>query len=298
MSDIDELFERAKKVPVPELAPKVSSRIDGPGTRVGTDEPGHPPVRQRVIAVLVSFAIVGAAGTLLWRTTRGTTEVASSSSPSVSDVSPGVSDVLRVTCDADSIEVLTPVVAAQADGLHVLATVTELSHPEIRLRSSADSSVEYWSGSSGVDGEFVRGLAVGDATVHCESGPHQSDGPEDLTAPFTLVDPEGVFIPYQLACAKDEMFVPLEGQDEWPPSFPPSLSLDRPEEVVRAQVSGIQDDDVVERAGYTGVMDEQPIVRLVRNGEVIGKFWLSESGAFGAHVAIAQVCPDSGLGPA
>jgi hypothetical protein len=291
MTDIDDLFERAKEIPVPELATDVSRRVRSPGSPPGTDGPGHPPVRQRAMAVLVSLAVVGAAGALLWR--------ASGSASDASSAPPGVSDVLRVRCDADSIEVLTPVVAAQADGLHVVATVSELSDPEIRLRSSVEPSyLQHWSGSSGVEGEFVRELAIGGATVHCESGPYQGDGPEDLTAPFTLVDPEGVFVEYRLACSNEVHFGPPQ-VDEWMNDGPPSesLDLDNPEELVRDMVSGILPDDIVERAGYVGGSPERPFVRVVRDGEIAGFFWLSRAGGR-AHISLGRACVESGLSAA
>jgi hypothetical protein len=286
MTDIDDVFERAKEIPVPELATDVSRRVRSPGSPPGTDDLG-PSARQRAIAVLVSVAVVSAAGTLLWRATG-----------SASDASSAPPGVLRVRCDADSIEVLTPVVAAQSDGLHVAATVSGLNDPEIRLRSSVEPSyMEHWSGSSGVEGEFVRELAVGEATVHCESGPAQGDGPEDLTAPFTLVDPEGVFVEYRLACPQEVDFGPPQ-TDEWMNDWPPSdsLDLDQPEEVVRTMVSGILPDDIVERAGYLGGSPDSPFVRVVRDGEIAGFFWLSGAGGR-AHIGFGKACVESGLRP-
>jgi hypothetical protein len=200
-----------------------------------------------------------------------------------------VSDRLIVRCDETGIEVLTPVVAAQPDGLHVQARVSGLRDPEIELRSEAQPGFAWWSGSSGVDGEFVRDVHVGAAIVHCESGPGQSDGPEDFEARFEIVDPDGHFVEYGLDCRDAETIASVPTSDQAPD----------PIELIRSTLPGTRAQDVIERAGYR---ESGPRVwfRIVREGSVIASVYLldlSDRGR-GWSFTHGDVCHAAGLASA
>ena len=243
----------------------------------GTSDDDHPPTRKRLIAGALALVVFIVAGAFAWQAFRPNDRL--------SLAEPSVSDVLRIKCDAQSIEVQTPVVAAQPDGLHVDADVTGLAEPIVGLRSKSDPNATHYSGSDGVDGVFVRQMPLGEATVFCESGPSEGDGPEDLSGSFTIVDPNGVFTDYQLSCADGE------GVGGSPDGVPTARS---PEEAITSQVEGSMSSDVIERAGYPVLAPPGPIYRLTRDGKIIGWFLLNK---FQDHyfVGYGYVCPRSGL---
>jgi hypothetical protein len=245
----------------------------------GTSDDDHPPTRKRLIAGALALIVFIVAGAFAWQAFRPNDRL--------SFAEPSVSDVLRIRCDARSIEVLTPVVAAQPDGLHVDADVTGLADPVVGLKSKSDPNAAYYSGSDGVDGVFVRQLPLGEATVFCESGPIQSDGSEDLSGSFTIVDPNGVFTDYQLSCADGE----LPGG---PHGGPPDGGALSPEEAITSQLNGLMSSDVIERAGYPVLAPPGPIYRLTRDGKVIGWFLLREF-RDRYFVGYGYVCPGAGL---
>jgi hypothetical protein len=248
----------------------------------GTGDDDHPPTRKRLIAGALALVVFIVAGAFAWQAFRPNDRL--------SFAEPSVSDVLRVRCNAQSIEVLTPVVAAQPDGLHVDADVTGLTDPIVGLKSKSDPNATHYSGSDGVDGVFVRQLPLGEATVFCESGPSEGDGPEDLSGSFTIVDPNGVFTDYQLSCADGELVGGYPVPDGGPRS---------PEEAITSQVEGSKSSDVIERAGYPVLAPPGPIYRLARDGRIIGWFLVpkfpDQEGRDRYFVAYGYVCPGSGL---
>lgn len=208
-------------------------------------------------------------------------------SPSAGESGEEASDVLRVVCDTDSIEVLTPVVAAQADGVHVEAEITKLHDPEVMLRALEIPQTRFMSGSEGTDEGFSRELPVGEAIVRCESGPGQGDGPEELEARFRVVDPDHVFIGYRPDCS-DVGELGYAGSVE-------RGDASSPEDAVRKRVRGLIDSDLVERAGYLGSDTPWLVVRVIRDGRVIA--WFHVDGREGWRYGLMSgfACPDSGL---
>jgi hypothetical protein len=249
----------------------------------GSSDDDHPPTRKRLIAGALALVVFIVAGAFAWQAFRPNDRL--------SFAEPSVSDVLRVRCDAQSLEVLTPVVAAQPDGIHVDADVTGLTDPVVGLKSKSDPNATHYSGSDGVGSVFVRQLPPGEATVFCESGPSQGDGPEDLSGSFTIVDPNGVFTDYRLSCADGE----LVGGGYLGPDGG-ALS---PEEAITSQVEGSRSRDVIERAGYPKPAQRGPIYRLTRDGKIIGWFLLhkfpDQEGQDRYVVVNGYVCPGSGL---
>ena len=218
-----------------------------------------------------------------------------------------VPDVLRFRCDPSGIEVLTPVVAAQPDGLHVDAEVVGLDDAEIGLMSTRLPGRSWWSGSSGAKGEFVRPVPVGEVRFVCEPGPQQGSGgvdgevigdgaPSDLStdpgafdATFELVDPHGYFVDHILTCPE---------RDEGSGSHGPAGGRGWPtiEEAMRANIDGILDADRIEQAGYPGG-DEWPYLeaRVVRGDEVIATAGIDGRAGWRYGVHGISVCTGSGL---
>jgi hypothetical protein len=228
--------------------------------------------------------------------------------PAEGCATPGESDVLRVLClPDDRVEVLTPVVVAQPDGIHIEALAPP-PYGEIGVRSSAAPERTSWSGSSGLDAPFVRPIPEGDAYVWCIRGPQQAEPDVSLQGRFTVVDPADVFVPYSLECASagqmdldvlGERIDSLEGVDLTVLASPASV-----EDAVRDAVVGILPTDTVERAGYVRYVPgdfDWPYLdaRIVRDGRVIGRFDIyggSCDGQRNGYFAwFGYVCTDSGI---
>jgi hypothetical protein len=208
--------------------------------------------------------------------------------PEPSVVAEEPSDVLRIRCTPTEIEVLTPVVAAQPDGLHVLAEIQGLADPEVAIRSDGHPDSEWWSGSSGTDGEFVRNVPPGRAVVRCESGPEQGDGPEELETRLEIVDPTGVTVPYTLGCERPEAIGPGGSL---------AVRADTLDGAVREGVRGVLDSDAIEEAGYVASDSAWRIARLVRDGNVVAFFHVDGRGAWAYRVMSGYACAGSDLGP-
>jgi hypothetical protein len=239
-------------------------------------------VRERSRALITAAAVLTACAS---PTAAMTATSPSQPSTTTSATEAEFSDVLQVRCDSNSIKVVTPIVAVQADGVHVDASVSELADPEVWLTSTGDENLSVLSGSSGVDDEFVRELPPGDATVHCESGPTQQDGPERLSATFSLIDPHGVFTSYETDCTDATYLGPTGLGKDAPEPAEGQNAID----IVTTLVTGLQPQDEFGMAGYP---KGEPIVRVVREGQTVGMFWIARSGI----IMEGRVCPSSGLG--
>ena len=204
--------------------------------------------------------------------------------------SAGVPDVLSLRCGPHGIEILTPVVAVQSDGLHIDADVTGFPDPEVAIESHLHlDRGSWWSGSSGTDGEFARAVPPGPATIWCEPGPGQNmDAPDPsrVTAEIEIVDPQGEWVDHVPTCDRIRSIGPAAS---------PTERADTPVEAVRRGVAGILDTDVVEEAGYVGGDDAAWIVRVIREGEIVASFHVSRLEY--PSVVAGSVCPSADFGP-
>jgi hypothetical protein len=113
--------------------------------------------------------------------------------------------------------------------------------------------------------EIVVPAHPGPVVLDCRSSigdgiddPFLSHSADDLH----LQDPQGFFVPDGLDC---------DNADQVPIVPPRTMLLPAGEAAIRANLSGIRDGDVVERAGYLeGRGDEGPW-RIVRDGSVIAR---------------------------
>jgi hypothetical protein len=196
-------------------------------------------------------------------------------------------DVLRVTCDADGTHVLTPTVAARADGVH------------IEIPESGDyDAVEIWGGDGNpvdrtffttghtFDQSFRRPLALGRWSLACFSGPESDPGiraPNGGADTVEIIDPSGFFVSYGLSCGPgDRTGFPV-------PILAHATSV---EGLIRSQLRGVLNSDVIEPAGYpaSGGNDW----RVARNGDVIGSLSASAESGNGVIFSVF-VCASRGI---
>jgi hypothetical protein len=220
--------------------------------------------------------------------------------PSNSDAVVDASDAsptLQVRCDGTGTDVLTTVVIAQLDGVHVRFA-----------RAGAQSGVSLFP-SAWVDGVLaaevpsdadstVVDIPVGPARITC-GYPGADDDPtsrNELSAsqPFMVTDPEGIWHSDVLSCAPEE--------ETHPDS--PSLALwakgnpleSDPAAVLPRVIPGILPGDVVEYAGYPGVEPPGGGWRVIRDGRIVAlvRSPFHQSGRL--QLAPITACRDADIG--
>ncbi len=284
----DERLRKLDDLEAPSAWARVRDRLPDPSLdtnatlQLGEDKPASRAGRVGLIAAALVIGLATTVGLAMAFRDRPT--LAPGGSPS---------SVLQVSCDGNTVTVDTPIVAAQADGVHIVGSVTDIPDADILVRSSGDPSATYLSGSGGVDGEFVRPVPPGDARVGCAtssaSNPMNDSRMNDaLTASFTIVDPDGLFVPYVPDCSDTLGIGP-----------PRVIFIDKPlpataEDAVRSDIDGLVPGDVVEPAGYVQASESLQTVRITRDGDIIGSFHVrSRDGGFESSGGL--VCTDSGL---
>ncbi len=200
-----------------------------------------------------------------------------------------VPDVARVVCLGSDITVETPVVRAQPDGFHI--TVVNQGDEEVSfsvfqnvgLTPEGAGDVAVSSGAGGGNGappgesSSVWTYPPGTYSLSCAPTPEPGEAGVAGIGKLEVVDPDGHYVPAELECATGEAYgsgaaYAAGGDDAEPTGF-----AGDPVQVARDHVFGIEFDDVVERAGYPE--SEQPIIRIVRDGAVVGKVTLRDDGS-------------------
>jgi hypothetical protein len=204
--------------------------------------------------------------------------------PEGSETTPAAA--LRVRCTPDGAEVLTPVVAAQVDGLHIVPVDTP-NDWEIFLFPESEPQRAYAAGSDDTDDEFVRPVSPGGASIACIDQETYSTADmaraKSHAASFLLTDPGGFFTPYQPECALSEQrSVTL---------YPDGVVIDDASAVIRT-ITGVREDDIVELAGYDWEWGSAHEWRIVRGGTIVANLSVGNQG--GGHIS-GSACVDSGI---
>lgn len=169
-------------------------------------------------------------------------------------------ETARIVCGRDGTRVLTPVVKARSDGVHLV----------IDNRLDAEAGYSFEDPAGGGEGgsaprggsKHVVGYPPGEARVGCEKPPVDGVGTDYQT--FRVVDPEGFYKPVELQCqggmavgGGPQYAAGAEGKEG------------DPVEMVRRGLSNrLREGDTVELAGYPESQDRR-IVRVVRDGRVV-----------------------------
>ena len=190
-------------------------------------------------------------------------------------------DVAEVACDGDTTQVLTPEVAAQPDGVHLRVTNT----------SSIDLSLQFRDigGDNAPVGEsdVVWPLAPGTVEVRCLAPALDAGSPEGWVS-LMVVDQNGIYHPLALECAGGAVGGSpsyAEGARGWEGD---------PVDIVREHGIGLLPSDDVSYAGYPN--QQQPQVRVVGEGAVVGVFEFFDDGHGGWLMGSYQACGDAGVG--
>lgn len=207
-----------------------------------------------------------------------------SSTPTASQAA---SDTLHVSCTDGGALVSTPLVAVQADGVHVVVDEAG-GFGELVLDPLDDFPLQFWSGSSGVDGEFARELVPGRWRAGCVVGPQQDRSSVVGWAEFEVIDPHSFWVSTALACGGGE---PLD----FPANSGPTITKvgdDTPQEAITRELA-LPASDLVEEAGYEGSFRQA--YRIVREGEVVAWLLFSDLAPERWRFTAGWACPGEGF---
>lgn len=237
--------------------------------------------RRRLIAVasvFASVALIGAAIVVVPDLVNG------GSDPAITPSDQELPTTAIVRCTDEGTVVETPEVRAQSGGTRI-----QIEHDGdarfFQLRST--SSDENEGGTLEKDGvtEFPTSASPGEKTIGCfKNQDRLDDEAEPALARLTIVDPEGLWNPIELACGRDVVQTRVETDiDDETPSYV---------EVIREYVSGLQEDDVFERPGYPGGYPIFETRTVVRGGMRIARV---SFGAVPNWELLVDACRDSGI---
>jgi hypothetical protein len=193
-------------------------------------------------------------------------------------------DVARFTCDASgSIAPSHSVVAAQRDGVH------------LAIGNTGDTPVSFSIEGVGGDGaepgehkETVLQIPPGAARVSCSVITDGGSGGAS-SATLEVVDRNGLYVPAELECASGEAYGSSGDFADGTKGFAGDSV-----QVAREHVSGLEFDDLIERAGYPE--SRLPIIRVVRDGAIVGKVTFRDDGSGGWLADSVQGCRGTRFG--
>jgi hypothetical protein len=185
-------------------------------------------------------------------------------------------DVAEVRCGRDgSTEIRTPIVQAQADGVHINVLVPPHANLAFIVKESGGRNAE--------DGPFVFAVPPGEMNVACLEAYQQDPGDDSLYRIIEIVDEEGVYVDATMTC---------EGRGV--AGSEPSVSLGTgPVEAARSFLTGLEPDDELARVGYVERSSEA-WVAVRRDDEVVAVLILEPvKGGWGWGAF--ESCPEAGV---
>jgi hypothetical protein len=199
-------------------------------------------------------------------------------------------DIALVTCEEDAIQMLTPTIRPQSDGVHFRVNN--------RTNTPLAFSVRYAGGGGGTHappGTSEPTSPESDASgwmippglveVTCRDLPGESTSPGH-GASLNIIDEDGVWVSTKLDCAEVTGNTPDYGSEA-------TAEFGSPVEIARRHFEGLQSTDRVESAGYP---DERfPAVRVVRGGRVIAVAEFTPYDSGGWFLTKASFCSGAGL---
>jgi hypothetical protein len=201
----------------------------------------------------------------------------------------GEASILRIRCGDAGAEVLTPVVVAQPDGVHVhVENLAGAAALEFAIPESPSSTF----GGRIDDDESVWPIEPGDVFVEClEQVSDTYQGPR--TAKFEVVDENDLWASSTLQCDEGDPVLGVRAHDETGATFPDD------ETTIRALLHSVQPADEVRLPGYPegpGVKDGRMVV--VRDDRVVAVLYVEETRANDGSVVEqirGEACADCGI---
>jgi hypothetical protein len=185
--------------------------------------------------------------------------------------------VAEFTCDASgTIAPSHSAVAAQPDGVHIAVTNIGDSPVAFSIAELGGDGVE-----AGERKETIWQIPPGTMTVSCSVVTGGGTGVAS-SASLDILDPDGSFVPAELGCP-DASSSQISDYGEGAVGIGGD-----PVEVARQHLSGLEFDDRVQRAGYP--MSEFPLVRVIRDGDVVASATFISDGQGGWLVETLNAC--------
>lgn len=207
--------------------------------------------------------------------------VSPSAEPATAEASPvEVPAALQVACDGTHPAILTPLVKAQPDGIHIDVTNTSGQRLDFSIDDANGLAIQGDS-LSGASGSYTYSFGPGSYRFTCNRS----------TAAFTVADPDGLYTSSDLECGSTTGGGTVGTNDYAAGARGPQGSL---LDIARLELRGLQSGDVVERAGYPQAPGEA-LVRVVRQGRVVAGLGYLDDGHGGWLIAGTQACSGSGL---
>jgi len=204
-------------------------------------------------------------------------------SSTVGVVETEAADAALIACKGQATLVETPVVRARSDGVHVV-----IANPGDAWGFEFHPvSFEYEQAMGGDlrgdDVESTWTIAPGEVIVACLPGSRSSYfDVETPTASLTVVDPDGLFVPWDLVCGSGEQFrIRIDASED-----------DDPAEVFR-RVPGVLPSDDLRKPGYPLSPLHWPTLNVFRDGDPIARIGAPRIGE--DWELIVDACPESGI---
>jgi hypothetical protein len=202
-------------------------------------------------------------------------EPTAGASRTIPEASPvAVPSELDAACDGTHGAIPTPLVRAQADGIHIHVANTSGTALDIQIEDASGAPLL---------GDMIP-TAGGTFVYTFEPGAYQLICGTTRT-PFAVVDPDRLYTPSELLCADQ-----LAGAVDHAPGATGSRGslLD----IARKELRGLEPGDIVERAGYPRAAGDQ-LVRVVRAGRVVAILQYADDGHGGWLLTGARTCSSS-----
>lgn len=189
--------------------------------------------------------------------------------------SPDPPDVARIRCGADgTTEVETPIVQAQANGVHIDVQVPANAELAFIVKESGGRNAE--------DGPFVFAVAPGEMNVACLDY-EQDPGDDSIYRTVKIVDDEGVYVDGTMSCQ-------AEGVGSSEPGGP--MGSD-PVQTARSILTGLRPDDDLAVVGYVERTSEASVA-VLRDGMVVAVLDLEPVNGGWGWIGFSA-CPGSGV---
>jgi len=187
--------------------------------------------------------------------------------------------VAHVTCLSDSVALDTPVVRARMHGVHVtIENAGDVWGFEFRSVSDPNST---WN-SGPIDPGTTRlidAAGPGEVLVACLRTPDDRDAP---TAGLEIVDPDGLFVPWDPVCGFGEQFRMTLAADQ-----------DADPATVFRRVPGVEPSDQLRTPKYPESPQYWPTVMVYREGVAVARLMAPQIGT--DWQLLINACPGSGI---
>jgi hypothetical protein len=194
-------------------------------------------------------------------------------------------DVARIVCSKDTVWVETPVVRAQRDGVHLAFDNREplwgfeLHHESAPHGSSVGGTFRGRSDTT------TFSLRPGEWTIAClrasDSAYYEA---EAATAQLTVVDPDGLHVPWELSCGFGEQF-----------RMKVAVAEDEKAEDVFRRVPGVRPTDEFRKPNYPEAPQYGPTVNVFRDGVAVARIMSFDFGVDPESKLLINACPGSGI---